>query len=169
MPYIETYGTQNSIALLTQLLQHGTIFDRADLGFRKEIVDVQIITAMNPTSGSFEICERGQIRFATFSCAMPSTTDLQTIYEQIFNGHVDRFDKKAKETAPFVVSASIALIDKVASKFLPTSVRFTYFWTMREMTNLFQNMCLAKDKYYGTGDSLAKLWCHECRRVWLTA
>ena len=49
LPYIETYGTQNSIALLTQLLQHGTIFDRADLGFRKEIVDVQIITAMNPT------------------------------------------------------------------------------------------------------------------------
>ena len=33
------------------------------------------------------------------------------------------------------------------------------------MTNLFQNMCLAKDKRYGTGDSLAKLWCHECRRV----
>jgi len=165
LPYIETYGTQNSIALLTQLLQHGTIFDRADLGFRKEIVDVQIITAMNPTSGSFEICERGQIQFATFSCAMPSTTDLQTIYEQIFNGHVERFDKKAKETAPFIVSASIGLIDKVAAKFLPTSVRFTYFWTMREMTNLFQNMCLAKDKYYGTGDSLAKLWCHECRRV----
>ena len=25
LPYIETYGTQNSIALLTQLLQHGTI------------------------------------------------------------------------------------------------------------------------------------------------
>ena len=63
------------------------------------------------------------------------------------------------------MSASIGLIDKVAAKFLPTSVRFTYFWTMREMTNLFQNMCLAKDKYYGTGDALAKLWCHECRRV----
>ena len=54
LPYIETYGTQNSIAL------HTTVAARHDLRPgrprpRKEIVDVQIITAMNPTSGSFEI------------------------------------------------------------------------------------------------------------------
>ena len=60
LPYIETYGTQSAIALITQLMQHGTIFDRADLGFRKEIVDVQYLAAMNPTSGSFTICERAQ-------------------------------------------------------------------------------------------------------------
>jgi dynein heavy chain len=32
LPYIETYGTQNAIALLTQHMCYGTIFDRVDLG-----------------------------------------------------------------------------------------------------------------------------------------
>lgn len=56
LPIVETYGTQNAIALLTQHLQYGDWFDRVDLGMRKEIVDVQYLSAMNPTAGSFEIC-----------------------------------------------------------------------------------------------------------------
>jgi dynein heavy chain len=32
LPYIETYGTQNAIALLTQHMSYGTMFDRTDLG-----------------------------------------------------------------------------------------------------------------------------------------
>ncbi len=50
--YVETYGTQNSIALLTQHMQHGSIFDRTDLGMRKQLMDIQYVAAMNPTSGS---------------------------------------------------------------------------------------------------------------------
>ena len=56
LPYIETYGTQNAIALLTQHMAYGTMFDRTDLGFRKELVDMHYITAMNPTAGSFNSC-----------------------------------------------------------------------------------------------------------------
>lgn len=37
LPYVETYGTQNAIALLTQIVGYGTFFDRVDLGFRKEV------------------------------------------------------------------------------------------------------------------------------------
>lgn len=165
LPAKETYGTQNAIALLTQHMQHGTIFDRADLGFRKEIVDVMYIAAMNPTAGSFEVCERCQIHFATFSCSMPSTEDLQTIYEQIFKGHLNGFESAAQNAASPLVSATIKLVDRVAQRFLPTSIRFTYFWTMREMSNIFQNMCLSKSSYYTNAASLIRLWAHECRRV----
>ena len=52
LPYIETYGTQNAIALLTQHMSYGTIFDRLDLGLRKELVDIQYMAAMNPTAVS---------------------------------------------------------------------------------------------------------------------
>ena len=31
LPYVETYGTQNAVALLTQHLQYGNCFDRTDL------------------------------------------------------------------------------------------------------------------------------------------
>ena len=55
LPYVETYGTQNSIALLTQHMQHGSIFDRSDLGIRKHLMHIQYVAAMNPTARSFEI------------------------------------------------------------------------------------------------------------------
>ena len=58
-------------------------------GFRKELQDIQYITAMNPTSGNFTVCERLQIQFATFDTAMPDTSDLCTIYGQVLFNLMD--------------------------------------------------------------------------------
>ena len=100
---------------LTQLLQHGAILI-GPTRFRKEIVDVQIITAMNPTSGFRDLRTRSDpVRDVLLCHALHH--DLKQSTNKSSTDHVDRFDKKAKETAPFIVSASIALIDKVASKF----------------------------------------------------
>ncbi|CAM9107555.1 unnamed protein product [Discosporangium mesarthrocarpum] len=165
LPYVETYGTQNSIALLTQLVGYGTIFDRADLGFRKEIVDVQFLSAMNPTAGSFEICERLQRHFATFSCQMPSVSDLKLIYSSIFSGHMLGWPDSVSSTCHRIVDASISLHQQVAQKFLPSAVKFTYNWNMRELTNVFQGMCQATSDSYGAPKDIARLWLHECERV----
>ena len=91
LPHVETYGTQNSIALLTQHMQHGSIFDRGDLGIRKHLKDIQYLAAMNPTAGSFKICERCQRHFSTFAIAMPSSSDLSTIFLSLFGGHLSTF------------------------------------------------------------------------------
>ena len=37
MPYVETYGTQNSLELLRQHIDYRTFYDRDDLGFKKEV------------------------------------------------------------------------------------------------------------------------------------
>ena len=165
LPYIETYGTQNSIALLTQIMQHGSIFDREDLGFRKEIVDTQMIAAMNPTAGSFSICERAQIRFSTFDCAMPSKEDLQTIYTSLFEGHLMGFDEKVLESGHHIVHGGIELMDHVATKFLPSAIKFTYNWNMRELTNIFQGLCLSKEEYFQKPLEMVRLFIHEAERV----
>ncbi|CAN0161161.1 unnamed protein product [Scytosiphon promiscuus] len=141
LPYVETYGTQNAIALLTQIVGYGTFFDRVDLGFRKEIVDVQFLSAMNPTAGSFEICERLQRHFATFSCQMPSTSDLKLVYASILSGHMLGWGDSINTMCARVVDASILIHSMVSSKFLPSAVKFTYNWNMRELTNIFQGMC----------------------------
>jgi len=167
LPYVEEYGTQNSIALLTQLAGHGTIFDRLDLGFRKEIVDVQFITAMNPTAGSFEVCERFQIFFATFACMMPSKSDLMLIYTSLFGGHLRGFNQNIQDLAPKIVDSTIELHARVLQKFLPSAVKFTYNWNMRELTNVFQGMCRSRPDNYTTLNSVMRLWSHECSRVFL--
>ena len=165
LPFVETYGTQSAIALLTQHMAYGTIFDRADLGFRKEIVDVQYLAAMNPTAGSFEICERGQRHFATFGCAMPGEADLVGIYSKIFTGHLQGFEGKGHEVSERVANATVALHSSVARRFLPSAIKFTYNWNMRELTNIFQGLTLAEPDASTTPLSIFRLWAHECSRV----
>ncbi|KAL7445854.1 hypothetical protein ACHAXM_010428 [Skeletonema potamos] len=166
LPYVETYGTQNSIALLTQHMQYGSIFDRTDLGMRKNLVDIQYIAAMNPTAGSFEVCERCQRHFATFAIAMPSQSDLTTIFASLFGGHLSNFQPVVQELTSKIVDTAIQVHEAVSSKFLPSAVRFMYNWNMRELTNIFQGLCHAKGDYYIKPSMLVKLFTHESYRVY---
>jgi dynein heavy chain len=165
LPYVETYGTQNSIAFLTQQMQHGSVFDRVDLGFRKELVDIQYLAAMNPTAGSFEICERCQRHFATFAIAMPSKTDLTTIFVSIFGGHLNSFGTQMQEYADKIVDAAINIHTQVNSRFLPSAIKFMYNWNMRELSNIFQGCCMAKSDYFIKPTMLVRLFIHETVRV----
>ena len=165
LPYIETYGTQNAIALLTQHMAYGTLFDRADLGLRKELVDIQYMGAMNPTAGSFVICERAQRQFATFACLMPSSQDLTTIFKSLMGGHVNGFSSQVVDSVDKIVDATLALYEKVMHKFLPSAVKFTYNWNLRELTNIFQGICMMRSGDYSTADDVTKIWIHECARV----
>ena len=166
LPYVETYGTQNSIALLTQHMQHGSIFDRSDLGIRKHLMDIQYVAAMNPTAGSFEICERCQRHFATFAIAMPSKSDLNTIFLSLFGGHLSTFQPIMQEIGAKTVDAAIQIQEAVSSRFLPSAIKFMYNWNMRELTNIFQGCCLAKGDYYIKPTMLIRLFIHECQRVY---
>ncbi|KAL7489135.1 hypothetical protein ACHAW6_014715 [Cyclotella cf. meneghiniana] len=166
LPYVETYGTQNSIALLTQHMQYGSIFDRSDLGIRKHLTDIQYLAAMNPTAGSFEICERCQRHFATFAIMMPSQSDLNTIFTSLFGGHVSSFQPAIQELTGKIVETAIQVHDMVSSKFLPSATRFMYNWNMRELANIFQGCCLAKCDYYIKPVMLANLFIHEAHRVY---
>jgi dynein heavy chain len=166
LPFVETYGTQNSIALLTQHMQYGSIFDRTDLGMRKQLMDIQYVAAMNPTSGSFEICERCQRHFATFAIAMPSQTDLNTIFSSLFGGHMSTLQPVMQELTSKIVDTAIRVHEAVSTKFVPSAVRFMYNWNMRELTNIFQGCCLAKGDYYINPVMLARLYAHESHRVY---
>lgn len=166
LPYVETYGTQNSIALLTQHMQYGSIFDRSDLGMRKQLMDIQYVAAMNPTAGSFEICERCQRHFATFAIAMPSQSDLNTIFTSLLGSHLNSFQPVMQELTSKIVDTAIQVHEAVSTKFLPSAVRFMYNWNMRELTNIFQGCCLAKGDYYIKPVMLARLFMHESHRVY---
>jgi dynein heavy chain, axonemal len=165
LPYVETYGTQNAIALLTQHMSYGNIFDRGDLGLRKELVDIQYMAAMNPTTGSFFICERAQRHFATFACLMPSSQDMTLIFRSLMKGHVNGFSQQIVDSVDKIVDATLTLYEDVAKKFLPSAVKFTYNWSLRELTNIFQGICLMRRDDYNTFGDVVSLWVHEMARV----
>ena len=74
-----------------------------------QIVDVQFLSAMNPTAGSFEICERLQRHFATFSCQMPSASDLKLVYSSILSGHMLGWGDSINTMCARIVDASILI------------------------------------------------------------
>ena len=120
---------------------------------------------MNPTAGSFTICERAQRLFATFACLMPSKADLTTIFKSLLGGHVLGFPNAVVDSVDKIVDASLQLYDDVAKKFLPSAVRFTYNWSLRELTNIFQGICLMRSSEYNTSTDVIRLWAHEYNRV----
>jgi len=165
LPYKEEYGTQNSLELLRQVMGHKQYYDRADLGLRKDVADVQVVAAMNPTAGSFTINERLQRLFTVFSCLMPSVQDLNMIYSSILAGHLRSFTPAVRGLCSNIVEASIALHSKVADDFLPSARTFVYNWNMRELSNVFQGLCSARSDFYPKPTTFVRLWTHEVRRV----
>ena len=166
LPQVETYGTQNAIALLTQHMQHGSIFDRADLGSRKELVDIHYVAAMNPTAGSFEICERCQRHFATFAISMPSESDVSSIYTSLLRGHLFSFQPVMQDLTDKIVQCALQVQNMVSNAFLPSAVNFMYNWNLRDLSNIFQGLCLARLEYFTQPKMLANLYIHETQRVY---
>ncbi len=165
LPYIEEYGTQNSLSLLRQIMGHGNFFDRSDLGFRKEIVDVRFVSAMNPSAGSFQISERVQRYFSVLACGMPNGEDLSNIFISILDGHLQSFVPAVEALLDSLVQATIFLHNRVSEKFLPSAVKFVYNWNMREYANVFQGICRSDPKVITTPIQMCRLWVHECSRV----
>lgn len=165
LPYLEQFGTQNALSLLRQVMDHRQCYDRDALDICKELVDVQFVSSMNPTSGSFTIDERLQRHFATFACVMPGVSDLRKIYQSVLEGHFATFSPDVAGVATSIVNASIALHEAMCLKFLPSATRFVYNWNMRELSNLMQNVCLARGDFYKSTLKVSRLWVHECRRV----
>ena len=165
MPFVEEYGTQTPIALLRQHADYGCWFDRGELGLKKDIQDIQFIAAMNPQCGSFNINPRLQRHYATFACLMPGAEDLKTIYGAILDSHLGAFDNKVQKVAQHLVNAAIELHKAVSEKFLPSAVKFTYNFNVRDMASVFQGVCLSRPDYYMQPIKMIRLWMHESGHV----
>ncbi|CAM9099296.1 unnamed protein product [Ectocarpus fasciculatus] len=166
MPFIEEYGTQTPIALLRQFMDYRGWYDRADLGLRKNIVDVQFLGAMNHKSGSFSVNPRLQRHFVTFACQTPADDDLITIYGAVVGGHLNSFPSDIRRFGGPILDATISLYRSVCAKFLPTAVKFYYGFNLRDLSCLVQGLCMARPENCTSKSWFARLWRHECERVY---
>jgi dynein heavy chain len=164
MPVVDKYGTQEPIALLRQVMDYRAWYGRAKMDY-KEIRDCQFVSCMNPSSGSFTIDPRQQRHFATFSVQLPSSSALLTIYRSILSGHLSPFEIAVQRIGEKMAKVSIELLQHVAQAFLPTAIKFHYQFNLRDLSNIFQGLCLSRGEFYTKPIMLARLWVHEAERV----
>eukprot|EP01039_Chlorochromonas_danica_P017655 gene17655-21089_t len=161
LPFVETYGTQTPIALMRQHVDHGSWFDRDDVGLKKLITDCQYIACMNHKSGSFTINPRLQRHFVTFACQMPQENDLFTIFNTILTGHFYAFDKKIQSKLKSITEATIALHREICLKFLPSAVKFHYNFTMRDLSSVIKGLLNARPQDITTTTQLSRMCYNE--------
>jgi dynein heavy chain len=91
MPRVDTYGTQQPIALLRFFVEKGYIYERIGGLEMKIIKDTQVVSALLPPSVATMVDPRLLTLFTTFNLIFPSQDNLQRIYNSILTNHLKRF------------------------------------------------------------------------------
>uniref|UniRef100_A0ABM5FM48 Dynein axonemal heavy chain 9 isoform X2 n=1 Tax=Pogona vitticeps TaxID=103695 RepID=A0ABM5FM48_9SAUR len=167
MPEVDAYGTVQPHTLIRQHLDYGHWYDRNKLSL-KEIMNVQYVSCMNPTSGSFTINPRLQRHFSVFALSFPGSDALSTIYSTILTQHLKRgnFSGAVQKSSLQLINLALALHLKVAATFLPTAVKFHYSFNLRDFSNVFQGILFSTPECLKTPQDLVKLYLHESSRVY---
>ncbi|NXC27886.1 DYH9 protein, partial [Campylorhamphus procurvoides] len=167
MPAVDVYGTVQPHTLLRQHLDYGHWYDRARLSL-KEITNVQYVSCMNPTAGSFTINPRLQRHFCVFALSNPDQDALSRIYSTILVQHLTsgNFSEAVQKSAQQLIALALGLHRKVAATFLPTAVKFHYVFNLRDFSNIFQGLLFSTPECLKEPQDLVKLYLHESNRVY---
>ncbi|XP_044310020.1 dynein axonemal heavy chain 9 [Varanus komodoensis] len=167
MPEVDTYGTVQPHTLIRQHLDYGHWYDRNKLSL-KEIMNVQYVSCMNPTAGSFTINPRLQRHFSVFALSFPGSDALSTIYSTILSQHLKQgnFSGALQKSSQQLINLALSLHMKVAATFLPTAIKFHYNFNLRDFSNVFQGILFSTPECLKMPQDLVKLYLHESSRVY---
>ncbi|XP_008276610.1 dynein axonemal heavy chain 9 [Stegastes partitus] len=167
MPEVDAYGTVQPHTLIRQHMDYNHWYDRNKL-LLKEIHNVQYVSCMNPTAGSFTINPRLQRHFSVFALSFPGAEALSTIYTSILSQHLraEGFSAGLRKSCPTLVQLALALHQRVSSTFLPTAVKFHYIFNLRDLSNIFQGILFCTGECLKAPPDLLKIYLHESNRVY---
>ncbi|XP_062448100.1 dynein axonemal heavy chain 9 [Rhea pennata] len=167
MPEVDAYGTVQPHTLIRQHLDYGHWYDRTKLSL-KEIMNVQYVSCMNPTAGSFTINPRLQRHFCVFALSIPGQDALSRIYSTILMQHlsIGNFSGVVQKSTQQLISLALRLHEKVAATFLPTAIKFHYIFNLRDFSNIFQGLLFSTPECLKHPQDLVKLYLHESNRVY---
>ncbi|XP_068510645.1 dynein axonemal heavy chain 9 isoform X5 [Anas acuta] len=167
MPEVDPYGTVQPHTLIRQHLDYGHWYDRTKLSL-KEVTNVQYVSCMNPTAGSFTINPRLQRHFCVFALSIPGQDALSRIYSTILMQHLTsgNFSGAVQKSAQQLISLALGLHQRVAATFLPTAIKFHYIFNLRDFSNIFQGLLFSTPECLKQPQDLVKLYLHESNRVY---
>lgn len=127
MPKVDTYGTQQPLALLLFLMGRGCIYDREkDLNL-KLLKDLQYIGAMGPPGGGRNpVDPRFIALFNTFNLTSPTNAVLNSIYSSIITTRYTQFSDNVKAAAAKITACTLRLFTFIVDKMPPTPSKFHY-------------------------------------------
>ncbi|KAL1116904.1 hypothetical protein AAG570_005373 [Ranatra chinensis] len=166
MPQVDTYGTQQPIALLKLLLEKGGMYDRGKELNWKIIKDISYYAAMGKSGGGRnEVDPRFVSMFSVFNMTFPSDATVTHIYLSILRGHLGIFPDDVRELAPNVIAATLYLYKAAVNELPPTPSKFHYIFNLRDLSRIVAGLLLTAPAHYQQPQLFVKVWRNEFTRV----
>ncbi|CAF4883144.1 unnamed protein product, partial [Rotaria magnacalcarata] len=141
MPERDQYFTVQAHTIVRQYLDYQHWYDRQKLTL-KEIRNCQFVVAMNHNAGTFNIDARLQRHFSTFAVPLSNKSTLHTIYSKMVEAKFSNINKIDLKTQTSFLNQFITVIiqfhQRISSVFLPTAIKFHYFFNLRDLSNIVQ-------------------------------
>ncbi|XP_065190514.1 dynein axonemal heavy chain 10-like [Sycon ciliatum] len=166
MPQVDTYGTQQPVALLKLLLERGGMFDRGkDLSW-KFLRDIGYIAAMGkPGGGRNEVDPRFISLFSTYNITFPSQLSLHHIFCSILKGHTKPFAKSVHDLSEKLTTATMDLYAKIVRDLPPTPSKFHYIFNLRDLSRITHGLCLTTPSCFEKPAMYVRCWRNEGMRI----
>ncbi|KAF3425259.1 hypothetical protein E2986_13407 [Frieseomelitta varia] len=148
MPLVDTYGTQQPIALLKFLFERGYL---AAMG--------------KPGGGRNEVDPRFISMFSVYNVVFPADETLNYIYTSILNGHLQIFSEEVQAIAETLVQVTLSLYQKVTAELLPTPNKFHYVFNMRDLSRITAGLLQTHPDYLPSVKQIVRLWRNEFTRI----
>jgi hypothetical protein len=175
MPEHDLAGNRPALEALRAVLDRSQYHSpqAASAGKRRTLVsleDVQVLCATaTQASGSSELPLRLVRHMDILACMPLSKTSLRRVLGSIAHwfvfssGHAVTRDLST--AAQGLADATVDLFLSASSKLKPTPLRPFYSLTILDLARVWQGVCHANPNDCRSASSLARLWGHECRRV----
>eukprot|EP00392_Amoebophrya_sp_AT5.2_P015196 g15395.t1 len=169
MPKIDTYGTQQPLALLKFLVERGYFYHRLELE-RMMILDCDFISAMQPPgSGRNHIDPRVASLYAIVGVLAPTVATVERIYASIlaFRFQGGAFADAAKDATLKLPQCAMELHNNVIASLPPTPSKFHYIFSLRDLSRVFQNLFQAAEpERIATDAQVVRMFRNEFLRVY---
>ncbi|KAJ3018931.1 Dynein heavy chain 10, axonemal [Thoreauomyces humboldtii] len=166
MPAKDTYGTQQPIALLKLLIERGGLYDRGKELNWKNLKDVQFIGSMGtPGGGRNDIDIRFASLFCVFNITFPKEASLLRIFSSIMQGHVAPFQEGIRLAADKLTPITLKLYAEIVKNLMPTPSKFHYIFNLRDISRVYEGLCLATPDHFTEAKHFVRLWRNEVFRV----
>lgn len=165
MPAKEEYGAQPPIELLRQLLDSGGWYDRSKLHWSK-VSDFAMLAAGAPPSGGRQtLDERFSRHMTVLNMPAPSDEAMRLIFGTILTSFFAGFPTEVRALGSTIVSSTIAVYRRVTAEMKPTPSKAHYMFNLRDVAGVFKGILMGQPEKCGTGPVQARLWMHECMRL----
>lgn len=158
MPRVDTYGTQQPIALLKFFLEKNFIYERSGTLDMKIIKDTQVVSALLPPSVATMVDPRLLSLFTTFNLVFPTDENVKKIYNEIISYYMAPLNNEIQSLKEGITNSTLKIYKQIVELLPRTPVKFHYIFNLRDLSRVYEGLSRATIDKFDTKQSYLRLW-----------